>query len=177
MVTRDGLAVRLFHASVLVITSERELIEADAQNGPLMVEIASAVSAAVAASDGSIRDLFEDVARAVSRMEGRGDGAAFWSAWFDGLAEAAPNEDEVGYEELAAMFDSAFQDVTHALAAGLCSVAPTDVLAVACVAVSECDDELDAFDAAADSVEEGITDESDVVALALARFLRGMAQA
>lgn len=177
MVSRNGLAVRLFHASMQVITSERELLEADEKNGALMVEVASAASAAVAASNGSIRDLFEDVARAVSRMEGRGDGVAFWSAWFDGLAEAAPDEDEVGYEGLAAMFDAAFEDVTHALAAGLCSVAPTDVLAVACVAVSECDDELDAFDAAADAVEEGVTDESDVVALSLARFLRGMAQA
>ncbi len=177
MVSRDALAARLFHASVQVITSEQELVQMDAENGGLMVEVASAVSAAVAASDGSIKDLFEDVARAVARIEGRGSSVAFWSAWFDGLAEAAPNEDEADFEDLRAMFDEAFADVSHALASGLCDVAPTDVLAVACVAVAECDDELDGFDAAADASEEALSATPDVVALSLVRFLRGMSQA
>ena len=54
---------------------------------------------------------------------------------------------------------------------------PTDVLAVACVAVAECDDELDGFDAAADASEEALSATPDVVALSLVRFLRGMSQA
>ena len=177
MVSRDALAARLFHASMQIITSEREFEQIDPVDGRLMVEVASAVSAAVAASDGSIKDLFEDVARSVSRIEDHGAGVAFWSAWLDGLAEAAPNEDDADFDDLHAMFDEAFDDVSHALASGLCDVAPTDVLAVACVAVAECDDELDAFDAAADASEELVTDGSDVVTLALVRFLRGMAQA
>ena len=179
MVTRDDLATRLFHASVEVITSEGELLQAGADEGRAMVEVASAVSAAVAASDGSVRRLFEDVARAVARLEGGGTGVSFWAAWLDGLAAAAPEGDEAGYEDLRDMFDQALDDVTRALAAGLCDAAPTDALAVACVAVSACDDEIDAFDEAADAVEESITAAGldGPVSLSLARFLRGMAQA
>ena len=66
MVSRDDLAVRLFHATMGVITSEEELIQADAEGGRAMTEVASAVSAAVAASDGSIRRLFEDASLSVS---------------------------------------------------------------------------------------------------------------
>lgn len=177
MISRDGLSMRLFHASMQVITSEGELEQLDVENGKLMVEVASAASAAVAASNGTIKDLFEDMARSVTRIEDHGSAVRFWSTWFDGLAEAAPNGDEADYKDLRNMFDSALDDVTRALAAGLCDVAPTDTLAVACVAVSSCDDELDAFDEVADSVEEAVANDPDVVSLALSRFLRGLAQA
>lgn len=177
--TRDELAVRLLHASVEVIISEEELVQEHADAGQAMVDVASAVSAAVAASDGSIKRLFSDVARGVARLEGSGPGVSFWASWLDGLAEAAPEGDEAGYEDLRDMFDQALDDVTRALAAGLCDVAPTDALAVASVAISSCDDELDAFDEAADAVEESITGAGldDPVSLSLARFLRGMTQA
>lgn len=177
MVSRDALAARLFHASMGVITSEDELVAADPEGGRAMVDVATTISAAVAASDGSIDDLFSDVARAVSRIEGAGSGISFWSAWLEGLADAAPAGDAAGYDDLRDMFDRALDEVTRALAAGLCDVAPTDALAVACVSVSSCADELDAFDEAADAVEEAVSGTGDPVSIALARFLRGMTQA
>ena len=177
MVSRDDFAVRLFHATMGVITSEEELIQADAEGGRAMTEVASAVSAAVAASDGSIRRLFEDASLSVSRVGGDDPGVSFWVAWLDGLAAGAPDEEEIDLEGIKALFDKALDDVTRALAAGLCDVAPTDVLAVVSVAVSSCDDELDAFDEAADAAEEATAGTGDPVSLSVARFPRGLAQA
>ena len=177
MVSRDDLAVRLFHATMGVITSEDELVQADAAGGRAMLEVASAVSAAVAASDGSIRRLFEDASLSVSRMGGDDPGVSFWVAWLDGLAAASPDGDELDLEGVRMLFDQALDDVTRALAAGLCNVAPTDVLAVVSVAVSSSDDELDAFDDAADAAEEATSGTGDPVSLSVARFLRGLAQA
>ena len=86
-------------------------------------------------------------------------------------------QEEIDLEGIKALFDKALDDVTRALAAGLCDVAPTDVLAVVSVAVSSCDDELDAFDEAADAAEEATAGTGDPVSLSVARFLRGLAQA
>lgn len=177
MVSRDDLAVRLFHATMGVITSEDELVQADAAGGRAMTDVASAVSAAVAASDGSIRKLFEDASLSVSRLGGDDPGVSFWAAWLDGLAAASPDGDELDLEGVRTLFDQALDDVTRALAAGLCNVAPTDVLAVVSVAVSSSDDELDAFDDAADAAEEATSGTDDPVSLSVARFLRGLAQA
>lgn len=177
MVSRDDLAVRLFHATMGVITSEDELVQADAAGGRAMTDVASAVSAAVAASDGSIRKLFEDASLSVSRLGGDDPGVSFWVAWLDGLAAASPDGDKLDLEGVRTLFDQALDDVTRALAAGLCNVAPTDVLAVVSVAVSSSDDELDAFDDAADAAEEATSGTNDPVSLSVARFLRGLAQA
>ena len=100
MIERDGIAVRLLHACVEVITSEDELTQVDVAGGPVMVEVVSAISSAVAACNGDILDLFDDASRSVSRLELSSGAAQFWDAWLEGLAEAARGMDVRWYADV-----------------------------------------------------------------------------
>lgn len=90
MIERDGLAVRLLHACMEVITSEDELAGLDVAGGHIMVEVASAISSSVAASTGDVLDLFDDAADAAEgATEGSTSVAAVSAARFlRGLAQA-----------------------------------------------------------------------------------------
>ena len=103
MIERDGLAVRLLHACMEVITSEDELAQVDVAGGHIMVEVVSAISSSIAASTGDILDLFDDAARAVSRLDVSGGTVEFWDAWLEGLAEGAPGDDEMDLGQFRAM--------------------------------------------------------------------------
>ena len=177
MIEQDGIAVRLLHACVEVITSEDELTQVDAAGGPAMVEVVSAISSSVAACNGDILDLFDDAARAVSRLELPGAAAEFWDAWLEGLAEAAPNDDEMSLEDFRTMFALGRDEVARTLDAGHGDAAALDVLVATCEAVDASEDDLEVFDDAADAAEEAAGASTSVAAVSLARFLRGLAQA
>lgn len=177
MIEQDGIAVRLLHACVEVITSEDELTQVDAAGGPAMVEVVSAISSSVAACNGDILDLFDDAARAVSRLELPGAAAEFWDAWLEGLAEAAPNDDEMSLEDFRTMFALGRDEVARTLDAGHGDAAALDVLVATCEAVDASEDDLEVFDDAADAAEEAAAASTSVAAVSLARFLRGLAQA
>ncbi len=177
MIGRDGIAVRLLHACVEVITSEDELTQVDAAGGPVMIEVVSAVSSAVAACNGDILDLFDDAARAVSRLELPGAAVESWDAWMEGLAEAAPNDDEMSLEDLRTMFALGRDEVARAIGAGHADAAALDVLVATCEAADASEDDLEVFDDVADAAEEAANASTSVAAVSLARFLRGLAQA
>ena len=176
MIERDGLAVRLLHACMEVITSEDELAGLDVAGGHIMVEVASAISSSVAASTGDVLDLFDDAARAVSRLGVSGGTVEFWDAWLEGLAEGAPGSDEMTVDELRSMLSLGRDEVARALESGLGDAAALEVL-VACDAVAASEDELDLFDDAADAAEGATEGSTSVAAVSAARFLRGLAQA
>lgn len=177
MIERDGIAVRLLHACVEVITSEDELTQVDAAGGPVMVEVVSAISSAVAACNGDILDLFDDAARAVSRLDVSGGTVEFWDAWLEGLAEGAPSDDEMPLEDFRAMLALGRDEVARALESGLGDAAALDVLVAVCEAADASEDDLEVFDDAADAAERASDGSTSVAALSAARFLRGLAQA
>ena len=177
MIERDGLAVRLLHACMEVITSEDELADLDVAGGHIMVEVASAISSSVAASTGDVLDLFDDAARAVSRLGVSGGTVEFWDAWLEGLAEGAPGSDEMTVDELRAMLSLGRDEVARALESGLGDAAALEVLVAVCGAVAASEDELDLFDDAADAAEGATEGSTSVAAVSAARFLRGLAQA
>ena len=177
MIGRDGIAVRLLHACVEVITSEDELTQVDAAGGPAMVEVVSAVSSAVAACNGDILDLFDDAARAVSRLDVSGGTVEFWDAWLEGLAEGAPGDDEMDLDQFRAMLALGRDEVSRSLGTGLGDAAALDVVAAACSAADMSEDEPEVFDDAADAAERASDGSASVAALSAARFLRGLAQA
>lgn len=177
MIERDGLAVRLLHACMEVITSEDELADLDVAGGHIMVEVASAISSSVAASTGDVLDLFDDAARAVSRLGVSGGTVEFWDAWLEGLAEGAPGSDEMTVDELRAMLSLGRDEVARALGSGLGDAAALEVLVAVCGAVAASEDELDLFDDAADAAEGATEGSTSVAAVSAARFLRGLAQA
>lgn len=177
---RDELALRMIHACTDVILAEDELAglgerSGEAGFGEGMVALASAISQAVVASEGGVKELFDDVAMAVMPLGG--SFVPLWHAWLDGLQEAAPAGDDAATEELKAMFAQATSDVAAAGGAG-CALAGAFVAAGE--AVAACDgDELDLLDDAADAAEAtlGAAPAPDAGAMAAAHFLRGLSRA
>ena len=177
MIERDGLAVRLLHACVEVITAEDELAELDGEGGRLMVDLVSAISSAVAACNGDILDLFDDASRSVSRLELSGAAAEFWDAWLEGLAEGAPSDDEMSLDDFRSMLALGRDEMARALESGLGDAAAFDVLVVVCEAADASEDDLEVFDDIADAAEKVADGSASVAVVSAARFLRGLAQA
>lgn len=200
--TRDELSERLLHACTEVIAAEDELTEIDARfgdadHGVTMVKIASAVSAAVGASSGGIKEMLDDAAMAVMALNG-GSAVPLWNTWLDGLQEAAPEGSEASVDDLKAMFANALDELSDMSGAKVGDKTMMDALIPASEAVAACSgDELDLFDEAAAAAERGAEatkgfvskfgraksygDKTigtpDAGAVSMARFFKGLAEA
>lgn len=200
--TRDELSERLLHACTEVIAAEDELTEIDARfgdadHGVTMVKIASAVSAAVGASSGGVKEMLDDAAMAVMVLNG-GSAVPLWNTWLDGLQEAAPEGSEASVDDLKAMFANALDELSDMSGAKVGDKTMMDALIPASEAVAACSgDELDLFDEAAAAAERGAEatkgfvskfgraksygDKTigtpDAGAVSMARFFKGLAEA
>lgn len=200
--TRDELSGRLLHACTEVIAAEDELTRidsafGDADHGITMVKIASAVSAAVGASSGGIKEMLDDAAMAVMALNG-GSAVPLWNTWLDGLQEAAPEGSEASVDDLKAMFANALDELSDMSGAKVGDKTMMDALIPASEAVAACSgDELDLFDEAAAAAERGAEatkgfvskfgraksygDKTigtpDAGAVSMARFFKGLAEA
>lgn len=200
--TRDELSERLLHACTEVIAAEDELTRidsafGDADHGITMVKIASAVSAAVGASSGGIKEMLDDAAMAVMALNG-GSAVPLWNTWLDGLQEAAPEGSEASVDDLKAMFANALDELSDMSGAKVGDKTMMDALIPASEAVAACSgDELDLFDEAAAAAERGAEatkgfvskfgraksygDKTigtpDAGAVSMARFFKGLAEA
>ena len=200
--TRDELSERLLHACTEVISAEDELTRidsafGDADHGITMVKIASAVSAAVGASSGGIKEMLDDAAMAVMALNG-GSAVPLWNTWLDGLQEAAPEGSEASVDDLKAMFANALDELSDMSGAKVGDKTMMDALIPASEAVAACSgDELDLFDEAAAAAERGAEatkgfvskfgraksygDKTigtpDAGAVSMARFFKGLAEA
>lgn len=200
--TRDELSERLLHACTEVIAAEDELTEIDARfgdadHGVTMVKIASAVSAAVGASSGGVKEMLDDAAMAVMALNG-GSAVPLWNTWLDGLQEAAPEGSEASVDDLKAMFANALDELSDMSGAKVGDKTMMDALIPASEAVAACSgDELDLFDEAAAAAERGAEATKDFVskfgraksygdktigtpdagAVSMARFFKGLAEA
>ena len=112
---KDELASRLKNACSAVIAAQDELTEidshfGDADHGVTMTKIAEAVEGAVGAAQGGIKAMLEDAAMEVMMING-GSAVPLWNTWLDGLAEAAPEGDELDAEGLKQMLGHALEEL------------------------------------------------------------------
>ena len=157
---KDELASRLKNACSAVIAAQDELTEidshfGDADHGVTMTKIAEAVEGAVGAAQGGIKAMLEDSAMEVMMING-GSAVPLWNTWLDGLAEAAPEGDELDAEGLKQMLGHALEELAALSKAKVGDKTMMDALipateaALACLGCAD-----DIFAAAAKAALEG----------------------
>ncbi|MFR5886918.1 MAG: DAK2 domain-containing protein [Oscillospiraceae bacterium] len=157
---KDELASRLKNACSAVIAAQDELTEidshfGDADHGVTMTKIAEAVEGAVGAAQGGIKAMLEDSAMEVMMING-GSAVPLWNTWLDGLAEAAPEGDELDAEGLKQMLGHALEELAALSKAKVGDKTMMDALIPATEAALACqgsEDEI--FAAAAKAALEG----------------------
>lgn len=157
---RDELARRLGRACESVIAARDELTEidsrfGDADHGITMEKIAQAVAEAVAASGGGINAMLGDAAMEVMMING-GSAVPLWNTWLDGLAEAAPEGDELDAEGLRRMLGHALESLSEISKAKVGDKTMMDALIPATEAALACPgSEEEILRAAAQAAAEG----------------------
>lgn len=157
---KDELASRLKNACSAVIAAQDELTEidshfGDADHGVTMTKIAEAVEGAVGAAQGGIKAMLEDAAMEVMMING-GSAVPLWNTWLDGLAEAAPEGDELDAEGLKQMLGHALEELAALSKAKVGDKTMMDALILATEAALACQgSEDDIFAAAAKAALEG----------------------
>lgn len=157
---KDELASRLKNACSAVIAAQDELTEidshfGDADHGVTMTKIAEAVEGAVGAAQGGIKAMLEDAAMEVMMING-GSAVPLWNTWLDGLAEAAPEGDELDAEGLKQMLGHALEELAALSKAKVGDKTMMDALIPATEAALACPgSEDDIFAAAAKAALEG----------------------
>ena len=157
---KDELASRLKNACSAVIAAQDELTEidshfGDADHGVTMTKIAEAVVGAVGAAQGGIKAMLEDAAMEVMMING-GSAVPLWNTWLDGLAEAAPEGDELDAEGLKQRLGHALEELAALSKAKVGDKTMMDALIPATEAALACpgsEDEI--FAAAAKAALEG----------------------
>ena len=158
--TKDQLAARLQHACGAVMAAEQELTEidskfGDADHGLTMTKIAGAISAAVEAADGGIQSMLDDAAMAVMTLNG-GSAVPLWNTWLDGLAEAAPEGEELDAGGLKHMLGHALEELSALSKAKVGDKTMMDALIPATEAALACPgSEEEMLRAAAQAAAEG----------------------
>lgn len=157
---KDELASRLKNACSAVIAAQDELTEidshfGDADHGVTMTKIAEAVEGAVGAAQGGIKAMLEDAAMEVMMING-GSAVPLWNTWLDGLAEAAPEGDELDAEGLKQMLGHALEELAALSKAKVGDKTMMDALTPATEAALACQGSADdIFAAAAKAALEG----------------------
>lgn len=157
---KDELASRLTNACSAVIAAQDELTEidshfGDADHGVTMTKIAEAVEGAVGAAQGGIKAMLEDAAMEVMMING-GSAVPLWNTWLDGLAEAAPEGDELDAEGLKQMLGHALEELAALSKAKVGDKTMMDALIPATEAALACQGSADdIFAAAAKAALEG----------------------
>jgi len=201
-VTKAEFAERLRHACSAVAAAEDELsvIDSkfgDADHGLTMRKIAEAISAAVDASDGSIKAMLDDAATAVMNLNG-GSAVPLWNTWLDGLQEASPDAGEIDIPGLQAIFAAALDNLNDVSGATVGDKTMMDALIPASRTIADYQgsDEAELFSRAAAAALQGAEDSKNYVskygraksygtqtigtpdagAVSMAYFFKGLAQ-
>lgn len=159
--TKTEFAARLQQACASVTAAEQELTEidskfGDADHGLTMTKIASAISGAVAESDGGIQSMLDDAAMAVMVLNG-GSAVPLWNTWLDGMQENAPDGDEIDTAGLQAIFARALEALNEMSGAQVGDKTMMDALIPASEAIAAYtgNDEQELFAAAAEAATRG----------------------
>ncbi len=157
---KDELASRLKNACSAVIAAQDELTEidshfGDADHGVTMTKIAEAVEGAVGAAQGGIKAMLEDAAMEVMMING-GSAVPLWNTWLDGLAEAAPEGEELDAGGLKHMLGHALEELSALSKAKVGDKTMMDALIPATEAALACPgSEEEILRAAAQAAAEG----------------------
>lgn len=161
MITKEELVLRFKNACKSVCAAEAELTEIDAQfgdadHGFTMVKICNTIEAALDEADGTIKDMLDDAAMAVMRLNG-GSAVPLWNTWLDGMQEGAPESEEMDVAGLKAMFARAFEELDDMSGAKVGDKTLMDALIPATEAIAAYEGEVEAelFAAAAAAAMEG----------------------
>ena len=158
--TRAEFAARLKNACAAVTAAEAELTEidskfGDADHGLTMAKIAGAISEAVDAAEGGIQSMLDDAAMAVMTLNG-GSAVPLWNTWLDGLAEAAPEGEELDAGGLKHMLGHALEELSALSKAKVGDKTMMDALIPATEAALACPgSEEEVLRAAAQAAAEG----------------------
>ena len=161
MIRKAELVRRFKNACESVCAAEAELTEIDARfgdadHGFTMVKICNTIEEALEASDGNIKEMLDDAAMAVMRLNG-GSAVPLWNTWLDGMQEGAPESEEMDIEALKEMFSRAFEELDDMSGAKVGDKTMMDTLIPATKVIEEYegDDETGLFAAAAEAAEKG----------------------
>ena len=161
MITKAELVRRLKNACKSVCAAEAELTEIDAQfgdadHGFTMVKICNTSVEALDGSDGNIKEMLDDAAMAVMRLNG-GSAVPLWNTWLDGMQEGAPESEEMDVAALKAMFARAFEELDDMSGAKVGDKTLMDTLIPATDAIGEYagEDEAELFAVAAEAAAKG----------------------
>jgi len=161
MITKAELVSRFKNACRCVCEAEAELTEIDAQfgdadHGFTMVKICHTIEGALDASDGTIKDMLDDAAMAVMRLNG-GSAVPLWNTWLDGMQEGAPESEEMDVAALKEMFARAFEELDDMSGAKVGDKTMMDTLIPATLAMENYEgaDESEFFAIAAAAAKEG----------------------
>lgn len=161
MIRKAELVRRFKNACESVCAAEAELTEIDARfgdadHGFTMVKICNTIEEALEASDGNIKEMLDDAAMAVMRLNG-GSAVPLWNTWLDGMQEGAPESEEMDIEALKEMFSRAFEELDDMSGAKVGDKTLMDTLIPATKAIEEYEgeDEAGLFAAAAEAAEKG----------------------
>jgi len=156
---RDELAARLRSACAAVTVAQDELTEidshfGDADHGVTMTKIAQAIAGSIP-SAGGIKGMLEDAAMEVMMING-GSAVPLWNTWLDGLAEAAPEGEELDAEGLKHMLGHALEELSALSKAKVGDKTMMDALIPATEAALACPgSEEEVLRAAAQAAAEG----------------------
>lgn len=165
---KEEFALRLKNACAAVVAAQDELTEidshfGDADHGVTMTKIAEAISGSVSSAGGGIKAMLEDAAMEVMMING-GSAVPLWNTWLDGLAEAAPEGDELDAEGLKQMLGHALEELAALSKAKVGDKTMMDALIPATEAALACPgSEDDIFAAAAKAALEGAEASRNVV--------------
>lgn len=161
MISKAELVRRFKNACESVCAAEAELTEIDARfgdadHGFTMVKICNTIEEALEASDGNIKEMLDDAAMAVMRLNG-GSAVPLWNTWLDGMQEGAPESEEMDTAALKEMFSRAFEELDDMSGAKVGDKTLMDTLIPATKAIEEYEgeDEAGLFAAAAEAAEKG----------------------
>ena len=156
---RDELAARLRGACAAVTAAQDELTEidshcGDADHGVTMTKIAQAIAGSIP-SAGGIKGMLEDAAMEVMMING-GSAVPLWNTWLDGLAEAAPEGEELDAEGLKHRLGHALEELSALSKAKVGDKTMMDALIPATEAALACPgSEEEMLRAAAQAAAEG----------------------
>lgn len=114
MITKQQLANRIINGCERIKVNEAKLTEIDSyfgdgDNGQTMVEISNAIIKAINSSKGSIKDMLKDIADAIIDLKG-GSPVPLWHSYFEGMAEVAPNKQEITLQQLKDIFTNGYNE-------------------------------------------------------------------
>jgi dihydroxyacetone kinase-like protein len=117
IITKQEFASRIINGCEKIKAHESQLTEidslfGDADHGLTMVKISNAIIDAINSSEGSIKNMLEDIADAIMDLNG-GSSVPLWNAYFDGMHKVAPESDELTLEQLKAIFTSGYKEFAN----------------------------------------------------------------